>query len=79
MLVATKPFATNYRIPVRSGYVVINGDQVAKIEAIKILDTFGIPTGDWKIVFHLSDGSTQEIAPSGWTKNFVNEVFETDV
>ena len=76
MDVAIKPFATNYRIPVRTGYVVLNGDQITKIEAIKVVDAFGGAQEAWKLIFHLSDGSTHEIHPSDWTKNFVRDVFE---
>lgn len=68
--VANKPFATNYRIPIPSGYVVLNGDQITKIEAKKTPVTDG-----WTVTFHLSDGSTQVIPPSTWTKEFVQEVF----
>ena len=79
MAVSTKPFATNYRIPIPTGYIVINGDQVAKIEAVRVLGPVGVPTGNWQIVFHLSDGNRHEIPPSEWTKNFVREVFEVGV
>lgn len=77
--VATKPFATNYRIPVPTGYVVLNGDQISKIEAVRVSDPFGVPTGKWKVVFHLSNGSQHEIQPSEWTKSFVQDVFEANL
>ncbi len=73
--VPTKPFVTNYRIPTSGGFIVINGEQVTRIVAAK-----GSPSnfGDgysWTLTFHLSDGSTQVIHPSSWTKNFVRDVF----
>jgi hypothetical protein len=49
------------------------------VDALRLTDAVGIPTGDWKVVFHLSDGSTQEITRGTWTKNFVREVFEDDL
>jgi hypothetical protein len=78
--VATKPFSTNYRIPIPQGYIVINGEQITKIEAIREVDVFGQNTNPeaWKLTFYLSDGNKQEIRPSEWTKNFVNDVFEID-
>ncbi|MGH9874077.1 MAG: hypothetical protein ACRD9S_16620 [Pyrinomonadaceae bacterium] len=79
MAVAIKPFAIDYRIPVPTGYVVINGDQIAKIEATKVLNGLGVPTGDWKIVFYLSDGSEYAIKPGEWTKRFVGDVFEIGI
>ncbi len=78
MFVPTKPFSTNYRIPVRTGFVVINGDQVTKIEANKASNASAGEQEAWRLVFHLSDGSTHEILPSAWTRNFVRDVFETD-
>ena len=77
MAVPTKPFETNYRIPLPTGYVVLNGDQITKIEATRVPDAFGVPQDKWKIIFHLSDGSKQEIPASPWTRNFVTEVFES--
>lgn len=74
--VATKPFETNYRLHTPTGYVVLNGDQVTKIEAIKTSDAFGMAGQGWRIVFYLSDGSKQEVPQSTWTDNFVKEVFE---
>jgi len=76
--VANKPFETNYRIPTQTGYVVLNGAQITKIEALRVTNVFGLQQEDWKIVFHLSDGSKQEIGHSNWTRNFVHEVFESD-
>ena len=76
--VANKPFETNYRIPTQTGYIVLNGNQITKIEAIRVTDVIGRPQEDWKIIFHLSDGSTQEVGHSNWTRNFVHEVFESD-
>lgn len=75
--VANNPFATNYRIPTPTGYVVLNGEQITKIEALKAAD-LGMAAQGWKIVFHLSDGSTQEVHHSLWTANFVKNVFESE-
>lgn len=79
MLVSTKPFATNYRIPTPTGFVVLNGHQITKIVATKGMDLHTLEANAWTVTFHLSDGSTQEIRPNAWTKNFVREVFELDV
>lgn len=76
--VATKPFLTNYRIPTSTGYVVLNGEQITKIEAIKVADAFGMTNQGWKVVFHLSDGSQQTISHNAWTKKFVCDTFETE-
>jgi hypothetical protein len=78
--VPTKPFATNYRIPIAQGFIVINGEQVTKIEAIRQIDAFGLSLSPeaWTLTFYLSDGNKHEIRPSEWTANFVNEVFKRD-
>lgn len=78
--VPTKPFSTNYRIPIAQGYIVINGEQITKIEAIRQQDVFNFGTGSeaWRLTFYLSDGNKHEIPPSEWTKNFVNDVFKSD-
>ena len=76
----TKPFSTNYRIPIAQGYIVINGEQITKIEAVRQVDAFGMNMNPeaWTLTFYLSDGNKQEIRPSEWTKNFVNEVFKSE-
>jgi hypothetical protein len=85
--VPSKPFATNYRIPTPDGYVVINGEQVVKIDAKKefahvglssLADALNSLQHGWRLTFYLSDGSTHIIAPSLWTKNFVNDVFDVE-
>ncbi|HZH29946.1 MAG TPA: hypothetical protein VEY11_04225 [Pyrinomonadaceae bacterium] len=47
---ATKPFNYTYQINVNDGYVLINGEQIVKIDARRQADS-------WKVVLHLSDGS----------------------
>jgi hypothetical protein len=51
--VATKPFSTNYRIPFAQGYMVLNGDQITKIEAIQQRDAFGMVQNTWSTYFLL--------------------------
>jgi hypothetical protein len=77
--VATKPFNTNYRIPIHNGFVVLNGDQIAKIEAIEQLNQFGLSSTpkQWIVTFHLSDSSKHAVGPSQWTRDFVKETLET--
>ena len=77
--VATRPFATNYKIPIAQGFIVLNGDQITKIEAIQQRDALGSPEDKWTLIFFLSDGNQQQIAASDWTRNFVRDVFEIDV
>jgi hypothetical protein len=74
-LVANKPFSTNYRIPSAGGYVVINGEQIVKIMVTRAATNPFLAGEAWMVTFFLSDGSTHEIAPSLWTKNFVQDVF----
>lgn len=71
----TKPFNTVYRIPVPTGYVVINGEQVTKIVASRASVPLVEPD-QWKVTFHLSDGSIFDISPSAWTVTFVTQIFE---
>jgi hypothetical protein len=73
--VPSKPFSTNYRIPTATGYVVINGEQIVKIVASRD-SVFTLGEDSWKITFHLSDGSIYDLNPSGWTRNFVRDVFQ---
>lgn len=75
--VATKPFATNYRIPISHGFVVLNGDQITRIEAIEQVNGFGLSMDpqSWTVVFYLTDGHKHEVRPSEWTRSFVQDVF----
>jgi hypothetical protein len=79
--VANKPFSTNYRIPTLQGYIVINGEQITKIDAIRQYDALGLPVSPeaWTVIFYLSDGNKHEIRPSEWTSNFVQDVFKSEL
>jgi hypothetical protein len=76
--VASKPFNTSYKIKTPQGHIVLNGDQITKIEANRPpVNPFGAPVeNSWVIVFHLSDGSKHSIEPSDWTREFAKEIFE---
>jgi hypothetical protein len=78
--VGIKPFNTNYRIPIAHGYVVLNGDQVTRIEVIEQVDGFGLSLKpqSWTVIFYLADGHKHEIRPSEWTRKFVQEVFSAN-
>jgi hypothetical protein len=75
--VATKPFATNYRIPIAQGFVVLNGEQITRIEAIEQVNAIGLSLNpqSWTVVFYLTDGHKHEVRPSEWTRTFVQDVF----
>jgi hypothetical protein len=63
--VATKPFNISYRINKPNGFILVNGDQITKIEATKIAN-------EWQVVFHLSDGSSHKLKRA-WSTKFVKE------
>ncbi|HKO41884.1 MAG TPA: hypothetical protein VJU84_01235 [Pyrinomonadaceae bacterium] len=78
MRVASKPFNTNFTINLPDGIVVLNGDQVARIEAKKPAFNPYRPApaeDDWITVFYLSDGGTYTVQPSDWTRSFYRETF----
>jgi hypothetical protein len=74
-LKSASPFATYYRQRVGDGFIVINGEQITRIETNRIEKE---DEDGWEVVFHLADGHTHTIAPSSWTKKFVNTVFDLD-
>jgi len=63
--VANKPFNISYRINRQDGFILVNGEQIAKIEAKKI-------GKEWQVVFHLSDGSSHSLSRA-WSTKFVKE------
>jgi len=62
-----KPFNKNYHAHTTTGSVLINGEQVVKIETIKKGE-------NWDVVFHLSDGTTHTVLANRWTKKFVTDM-----
>ncbi len=64
---ATKPFNTNYHIDTPEGFVLVNGDQITKIEALKRGD-------NWDLTLHLSDGSTQLVKANRFTNHLAQEI-----
>ena len=62
---ANKPFNKTYRLNTPDGFILVNGDQITKIVAKKIED-------GWKVVFHLSDGSSHSL-DTRWSTKFVRE------
>ena len=65
---ASKPFNMQYypRTP-DGGFVLINGEHIVKIQAVKNGD-------NWDVTLHLSDGTTHTVTANSWTKTFVPEV-----
>ena len=61
--VASKPFNTNYRINLPNGQVLLNGEQVARIEVKKADFTtyYGVTENQWQIIFYMSDGGTYTV------------------
>lgn len=45
-----RPFHTVYKVPYPGGVILINGDQVVKIDAQKVGE-------GWAVTLHLSDGN----------------------
>lgn len=62
---ANKPFHINYRISTPDGFVILNGDQITKINVKRS------PIG-WHVEFHLSDGSVYGTRDE-WGTKFVKE------
>ena len=62
---AKNPFNISYRIKKPDGFVLVNGDQIVKIEAKKTAN-------EWQVVFHLSDGSSHKLNRA-WSTKFVKE------
>jgi hypothetical protein len=65
--VATKPFNTNYHVRTAEGFVLLNGDQITKVEAVKKGD-------NWDIIFYLPDGTSHTVPANTWTQQFVPEI-----
>jgi len=67
---ATKPFNSQYYVSTpNGGFVLINGEQIVKIETVKKDD-------NWDVIFYLSGGITHSVSANEWTKKFVPELFE---
>src|SRR5712692_12107949 len=64
---ATKPFNTRYFAHTSEGIVVINGEQIVKIEAVKKGD-------NWDVIFYLAGGTSHTVGANAWTKQFVPEL-----
>lgn len=62
---ATKPFNITYRINKADGFILVNGEQITKIEATKM-------GKEWQVVLHLSDGSSHKLKQA-WSTKFVKE------
>ena len=74
MSLATKPFTTNYRVRTPQGFMVLNGEQIVRIEARRVPDK----DDAWEVVFYLTDGFSYSVFASDWTRKFVNETFQVD-
>lgn len=66
---ATKPFNSEYYARTPNGFVLINGEQIVKIETAKNGD-------NWDVVFYLSGGTSHTVSANAWTKKFVPELLE---
>jgi hypothetical protein len=64
---ATLPFNTRYFARTSEGVVVLNGEQVVKIEAVKKDD-------NWDVIFYLAGGISHAVSANAWTKQFVPEL-----